>query len=130
MKKFNLEGALNGMPICTRIGRKAKLIHYSPKIQKGIVLVDYDESPEAKWSQYYVTINALGKCVDKMNNTDNNIYMREQEYTFYTIISPTEFAKSKFITSSLYSTYEEAESYAKSDFPNSPYVIQEIKFKM
>lgn len=67
LKPFNLEAAKSGKPVCTRDGRKARIICFDKKCldeQILIVLVDYGKEE----SIYFYTTD--GKCIDDFSSFD------------------------------------------------------------
>lgn len=77
MKPFNLEEAKAGAPICTRDGRKARIICYDRKdIDYPIIaLIDSESDGEC-----ITTCNLNGKYIGGTSNTQYDLFMAEEEH--------------------------------------------------
>ena len=61
-KSFNLEAAKSGKPVCTRDGRKAKIICFSIRNTRPIVAVI--SNPDGDDIRLYYSNGALSRCED------------------------------------------------------------------
>ena len=76
LKEFDLEAAKQGKPVCTRDGRKARIICFDKKCldeQILIVLVDCDKEE----SIYFYTTD--GKCIDDFSSFDLMMFPEKKE---------------------------------------------------
>ena len=75
MRKFNLEEAKVGKPVCTRDGRKTRIVCYDLKVIDTPILALIEESGQEKVYCYH----SNGKYY-KEKDTDNDLFMASEHH--------------------------------------------------
>ena len=88
-KSFNLKAAKSGKPICTRDGRKAKIICFSIRNTRPIVAVI--SNPDGDDIRLYYSNGALSRCED----TDFDLMMLPEKKEGWINIYKEQYYKTK-----------------------------------
>lgn len=105
MKEFNLEEAKAGKPVCTRDGRKARIICYDVKNKFSIVAVVTDKDNCEDVYQY----KDNGKYDTEISNLD--LMMKSEKHVGWTNIYRGDFGSGCFRTVGIYKSKELAVGY-------------------
>lgn len=104
LKPFDLESAKAGKPVCTRDGRKARIICFDKKcLDEQILIVLVDCGKEE--SIYFYTTD--GKCIDDFNSFDL-MMLPEKKEGWINICRNLNTNKTELDTKDIYNTKEEA----------------------
>ena len=76
LKPFNLEAAKAGKPVCTRDGRKARIICFDKKCLDGQILIVLVDCGKEECMYFYTTD---GKCIDDFSSFDLMMLPKKKE---------------------------------------------------
>ena len=106
MKKFNLEEAKAGKPVCTRDGKKARILCFDYKSNqfKIVAAISLDENTE-----YIETFTIDGKRDKSSDISELDLVMvSEKKNGWINVYHDRDYNNKVFVTSTPYSTKEEA----------------------
>ena len=109
LKEFNLEAAKSGKPVCTRDGRKARIVCFDAKGDQPIIaLVEAKGNKDAlieKVERYFIN----GHSVFEVRETNNDLMMLpEKKEGWINICRNLNTNKTELDTKDIYNTKEEA----------------------
>lgn len=107
MKPFDIELAKQGKPVCTRDGRKARIICFDRQHESNIVVLITEENEE-----YVCTYNSDGSFHKGSTHKNDLMMLPEKKEMWINIYKE---ATGLFSGISLYDTEEEAKDVVKGD---------------